>query len=71
MGVRSGKLLLPYHPKGALFEGADQVEEKEVVVDQVDSTFQRRKKLKNYFNGVGAIPAQWGVVHPFQKCNVL
>ena len=32
-------VVTPVPPEGALLEGADQVEEKEVVVDQVGSAF--------------------------------
>ena len=60
-----GEAVTPLPPNGALLEGADEVDDKELVVDMVGPAFEQQKKLKNYFNGVGAIPAQWGVVHPF------
>ena len=39
--------------------------EGEELVDMVRPAFEQREKLKKYFNGVGVIPAQWGVVDPF------
>ena len=58
-----GEAITPVPPNGALLEGVDEVEDD--MVDMVGPAFEQREKLKNYFNGVGAIPAQWGVVHPF------
>ena len=62
-----GEAVSPVPPNGALLEGVDEVEDKELVVDMVGPAFERREKLKNFFNGVGAIPAQGGcvcVIHP-------
>ena len=58
-----GEAITPVPPNGALLEGVDEVGDD--MVDMVGPAFEQREKLKNYFNGVGAIPAQWGVVHPF------